>query len=126
MPELITAQEAPAAIGPYSHAAKVGNLLICSGQIPVDPASGTLVADDIDTQTNQVLVNIKAVLASQGLAMKDVAKSTVFLTDMAEFPAMNALYAEHFGEHKPARSTIQVAALPLGARVEIEVIAELA
>ena len=125
MPELITAQDAPAAIGPYSHAAKVGNLLICSGQIPVDPASGQLVADEIEAQTNQVLTNVKAVLASQGLAMTDVAKSTVFLTDMAEFPAMNALYAEHFGDHKPARSTIQVAALPLGARVEIEVIAEL-
>lgn len=126
MPDLITAQDAPAAIGPYSHAAKVGNLLFCSGQIPVDPSSGGLVDDTIEAQTTQVLQNIKSVLASQGLALSDVAKSTVFLTDMAEFPAMNALYAEHFGDHKPARSTIQVAALPLGARVEIEVVAEFA
>ena len=125
MPDLITAQDAPAAIGPYSHAAQVGNLLFCSGQIPVDPDSGQLVEDTIDAQTLQVLTNIKTVLASQGLDLSKVAKTTVFLTDMAEFPAMNALYAEHFGDHKPARSTIQVAGLPLGARVEIEVIAEL-
>ncbi len=123
--ELINAPGAPEAIGPYSHAAKVGQLLFCSGQIPLDPDTKAIVPGGIEEQTRQVLANIKALLDSQGVGFSTVVKSTVFLTDLADFPVMNALYAEAFGDHKPARSTIQVAALPLGARVEIECVVSL-
>lgn len=123
--ELINAPAAPEAIGPYSHAAKVGQLLFCSGQIPLDPDTKAIVPGGIEEQTRQVLANIKALLDSRGVGFSAVVKSTVFLTDLADFPVMNALYAEAFGDHKPARSTIQVAALPLGARVEIECVVSL-
>lgn len=123
--ELINAPGAPEAIGPYSHAAKVGQLLFCSGQIPLDPDTKAIVPGGIEEQTRQVLTNIKALLDSQGVGFSAVVKSTVFLTDLADFPVMNALYAQAFGDHKPARSTIQVAALPLGARVEIECVVSL-
>ena len=121
--KIITAPDAPAAIGPYSHAVTAGHLLYTSGQIPLDPKTGKLVADDIETQTKQVLANVAAVLAAAGLTTQQVVKSTVFLKDMADFPKMNALYEAAFAPHKPARSTVQVAKLPLDARVEIEVIA---
>ncbi len=122
--EKINATGAPAAIGPYCHAVRSGSLVFTSGQIPVDPATGTLVEDDIISQTRQVFTNLKMVLEAAGLELKDVVKTTVYLKDMAEFPQLNEIYAEHFGEHTPARSTIQVAALPLDCRVEIEAVAE--
>ena len=122
--EKINATSAPAAIGPYCHAARSGSLVFTSGQIPVDPATGSLVEDDIISQTRQVFTNLKTVLEAAGLGLKDVVKTTVYLKDMAEFPQLNEIYAEHFGEHTPARSTIQVAALPLDCRVEIEAVAE--
>ena len=122
--EKINATSAPAAIGPYCHAVRSGSLVFTSGQIPVDPATGMLVEDDIISQTRQVFTNLKMVLEAAGLGLKDVVKTTVYLKDMAEFPQLNEIYAEHFGEHTPARSTIQVAALPLDCRVEIEAVAE--
>ena len=121
--KIITAPDAPAAIGPYSHAVTAGHLLYTSGQIPLDPKTGKLVADDIATQTKQVLSNLAAVLAAAGLTTQQVVKSTVFLKDLGDFPTMNVLYEAAFAPHKPARSTVQVAKLPLDARVEIEVIA---
>ena len=116
------AKSAPA-VGPYNHAVRVGDLLFCSGQIPLDPASGTLVAGDIKAQAERVLENIKVILEDQKLAFANVVKSTVFLTNMADFAAMNEVYAQYFTADFPARSTVQVAALPKGAIVEIEVIA---
>ena len=121
--KIISAPQAPAAIGPYSHAIEAGPFVFCSGQIPIDPATGKLVADDIEAQTKQVLTNVTAVLAAAGLQLSHVVKSTVFLKDMADFGKMNPLYEAAFAPHKPARSTIQVAKLPADARVEIEVIA---
>ncbi len=121
----IHSDSAPAAIGPYSHAVRCGGLLFTSGQIPVDPDTGQLVADEIEAQARQVFANLEAVLAAGGVGLGDVVKTTVFLKDMGEFPQLNAIYAEQFGDHKPARSTVQVAALPLGCRVEIEAVAEL-
>ncbi|HBJ85353.1 MAG: Rid family detoxifying hydrolase [Rhodoferax sp.] len=115
----------PAAVGPYSQAVKQGFFLFCSGQIPIDPAAGKIVAQDVEGQANQVLANIRALLESQGLKMKDVVKATVFLTSMADFPKINPLYEAAFEGHKPARSTVAVAGLPLGALIEIEVIAAL-
>jgi len=120
---IISAPAAPAAIGPYSHAIHAGPFVFCSGQIPLDPKTGKLVADDIEAQTKQVLVNLTAVLGAAGLTLRDVVKSTVFLKDMADFGKMNPLYEAAFAPHKPARSTIQVAKLPADARIEIEVIA---
>ncbi len=117
--------QVPAAVGPYSQAVRSGGLLFCSGQIPINPASGKIEATDIEGQTQQVLTNIKALLAGQGLDLTYVVKATVFLQSMADFPKVNALYDAAFAGHKPARSTVQVAGLPLGAQVEIEVIVEL-
>jgi 2-iminobutanoate/2-iminopropanoate deaminase len=114
---------APKAVGPYSPAVKVGNMYFLSGQVGLNPATGTLIGTDIKSQTEQVLANLSAVLNGLGLSFKNVAKSTVFLTDMANFQTMNGLYSAALGDHKPARSTIQVSALPLGAIVEIEMIA---
>jgi 2-iminobutanoate/2-iminopropanoate deaminase len=113
----------PAAVGPYSQAVESGDFLFCSGQIPIDPATGKIEATDVEGQTRQVLANITALLTSQNLTLSHVVKATVFLTDMVDFPKVNPLYAAAFGDHKPARSTVQVAALPLGALIEIEVIA---
>lgn len=116
------ANSAPA-VGPYNHAVKVGDLLFCAGQIPLDPASGNLVAGDIKAQTQRVLENVKAILDDQNLTFANVVKSTVFLTNLADFAGMNEVYSKFFTSDFPARSTIQVAALPRGANVEIEVIA---
>ena len=116
------ANSAPA-VGPYNHAVRVGDLLFCSGQIPLDPASGTLVAGDIKAQAERVLENIKVILEDQKLTFANVFKSTVFLTSMADFAGMNEVYAKYFTADFPARSTVQVAALPKGAIVEIEVLA---
>lgn len=119
------APDAPAAVGPYSQAARTGNLLFCSGQIPIQPASGKIEANTVEGQTVQVFANIRALLASQGADLSQVVKSTVFLQDMADFPKVNTLYEAAFAGHKPARSTVAVAALPLGALIEIEVIVEM-
>ena len=116
------AKSAPA-VGPYNHAVRLGDLLFCSGQIPLDPATGTLVSGDIKAQTERVLENIKAILEDQKLTLANVLKTTVFLTSMADFSTMNEVYARHFKADFPARSTVQVAALPKGASIEIEVIA---
>lgn len=122
--EEIRSHQAPAPIGPYSQAIGVGGLVFASGQIPLDPGTGRLVEGDIEVQTEQVLQNVKAVLAAGGSSLARVVKTSVFLLDLADFARMNEVYARHFDAHpKPARSTLQVAALPAGARVEIEVIA---
>ncbi|MGI9241243.1 MAG: RidA family protein [Verrucomicrobiales bacterium] len=120
----ISSEQAPAAIGPYSQAMRTGNWIFTSGQIPVDPDSGAIVEGDVSAQVHQVLKNLTAVLAAEGLSLKSVVKTTVFLTDLGDFQVLNGIYAEYFGSHKPARSTIQVAALPLGSLVEIECVAE--
>lgn len=121
--EFITATEAPAAIGPYSHAVVRNGLAYCSGALPLDPASMALV-DGIESQSEQVIKNMTAVLEAAGSSLNKVVKTTIFLSDMGDFPVVNRVYAAAFGEHKPARSTVQVAALPLGALIEIECIAE--
>lgn len=112
---------APPAAGPYSHAVRAGDWVTFAGQIPIDPATGTLVEGDATAQAERVLANIRAILADIGGSLTDVAKATIFLVDLADFADVNAVYAATFGDHRPARSTIQVAALPAGARVEIEV-----
>ena len=120
---IIATTNAPAAIGPYSQAIDCGSLLITSGQIPIDPATGNLVEGDITAQTRQSLTNVKASLEAAGLTMDNVAKTTVFLAHMSDFAAMNAVYAEFFTEgNYPARSAVEVGALPKGALVEIETI----
>jgi 2-iminobutanoate/2-iminopropanoate deaminase len=121
--QVIRPTGAPAPVGPYSHAVRVGELLFCSGQIPLDPATGQLAGPDIRTQTARVLENIRAVLAAEKLDLVAVVKATVFLTDLADFGAMNEVYGRYFTAEFPARSTVQVAALPRGARIEIEVVA---
>ena len=121
--EIVDAAAAPPAIGPYSHAVRAGQLLFCSGQIPVLPESGQIAGADTRTQTERVLENIKIILNDQNLDFSHVVKSTVFLTDLADFAAMNEVYARYFTADFPARSTVQVAALPRGAKVEIEVVA---
>ena len=115
--------KSPAAVGPYNHAVRVGDLLFCAGQIPIEPASGNLVAGDIKAQTDRVLQNVKAILDDQKLTFASVVKSTVFMTNLGDFAAMNEVYAKYFTENFPARSTVQVAALPKGASVEIEIVA---
>jgi 2-iminobutanoate/2-iminopropanoate deaminase len=120
---IITPADAPAQVGPYSPAVRLGDLLFCSGQIPLDPATGQLVAGDIRAQTERVLQNLQTLLAGAGLTFAHVVKTTVYMTDLGEFAAMNEAYARHFPTEPPARSTVQVAALPRGARVEIEVVA---
>lgn len=116
------AKSAPA-VGPYNHAVRVGELLFCAGQIPLDPATGNLVGGDIKAQTDRVLQNIKAILDDQHLTFANVVKSTVFLANLGDFAGMNEVYAKYFTSDFPARSTIEVAALPKGAQVEIEVVA---
>lgn len=122
----VIAPKAPAALGPYSAAVRTGAMVFCSGQTPLDPATGTLVGDDVPSQTRQALANVAAVLEAAGAGLDSVVKTTVFLTDMADFAQMNEVYAEHFTKPYPARSTVAVRALPLGCRVEIEAIATLA
>ena len=118
--EPLPTPSAPKVMGPYSAAVRAGEWIICSGQVGLDPASGKIV-DGVEAQARQALANIAAVLGDCGAALTDVAKSLVFVTDLGDFATINAIYAEAFGEHKPARSTVQVAALPGGAQVEIEV-----
>jgi len=115
--------KSPTAVGPYNHAVRVGDLLFCAGQIPIDPANGNLIAGDIKAQTERVLQNVKAILDDQKLTFVNVVKSTVFLTDLSDFAGMNEVYANYFPSDFPARSTVQVAALPKGASVEIEMVA---
>jgi 2-iminobutanoate/2-iminopropanoate deaminase len=119
----ISTSHAPAAIGPYSQAIRCGQLLYTSGQIALDPASGELVGDDVQAQTHRVLQNLQAVLNSGGTSLANVIKTTVFLSTMGDFQAMNAVYASYFGETAPARSTVAVAELPRKALVEVECIA---
>ena len=120
----IHALDAPAAVGPYAHAVRSGDLLYLSGQTPIDPASGNLDPGDVAAQTARVFDNLAAVLSAAGLKLDDVVKVNVYLTDMAHFAAMNTIYGQTFAEPYPARTTVAVAALPLGAQVEIEAIAE--
>ena len=122
MKEIISTQKAPAAIGPYSQAVGTGNLVFCSGQVPLVPETGTLIEGGIKEQTQQVFKNIEAILAQASLTMADIVKTTVFLTDINDFADMNEVYAEYFEGNYPARSAVQVAALPKGAKIEIEVI----
>ena len=121
--EMIYTSNAPAAIGPYSQAMKVGNLVITSGQIPIDPATGSFAGDDIVTQTRQSLTNLKAILRAAGADMGNVVKTTVYLANMADFAAMNQVYAEFFTAPYPARAAFEVACLPRNALVEIECVA---
>ena len=121
--EIISTDKAPGAIGPYSQAIKVSDFVFCSGQIPIDPATGEFVSQDVAEQTKQVLRNLSAVLEAAGSGLDKVVKTTVFLADMGDFAAMNDVYAEFFSENKPARATVQAARLPRDARVEIECIA---
>jgi len=123
MKKVIASSEAPAAVGPYSQAVAAGNTLYCAGQIPLDPATGDLIAGDVTAQTERVLKNLGGVLRANGMSYGDVVKTTVFLTDLANFAAMNEVYARYFSAPFPARSTIQVAGLPKGAQVEIEAVA---
>ena len=120
---IIKPAKSPTAVGPYNHAVRVGDLLFCAGQIPISPTDGNLIAGDIKAQTERVLENVKAILVDQKLTFGNVVKSTVFMTNLADFGGMNEIYAKYFTENHPARSTIQVAALPKGANVEIEVVA---
>jgi 2-iminobutanoate/2-iminopropanoate deaminase len=122
--EVVSTAKAPAAIGPYSQAIRVGNLLFVSGQIPLDPGTGEIVVGDIRAQTRQVLTNLSAIVEAAGSSLARVAKTTVYLRDLSEFAAMNEVYAEFFGNQPPARATVQVARLPRDAAVEIDLIAE--
>lgn len=123
MKKVISTSKAPAAIGPYSQAIQVGNLVFASGQIPIDPATGNYVAGGVREQARQSLTNVKAILDEAGLTLDNVVKTTVFLADMNDFADVNAVYAEFFAEPYPARSAVAVKTLPKGALVEIEVIA---
>ena len=122
--KVINTKKAPAAIGPYSQAIQVGNLVYTSGQIPIDPATGAFAEGGIKEQTRQSLTNVKAILEEAGLSLSNVVKTTVFMADMNDFADMNAVYAEFFSEPYPARSAVAVKTLPKGALVEIEVVAE--
>jgi len=119
----VNSEKGPRPIGPYSHAIIAGDLVFCSGMVAVDPATNALVQGDMSVQTRRALDNLAAALAEAGSDLAHVVKTTVFLVDLSDFKAMNEAYALRFGSHKPARSTIQVAGLPLGARIEIECVA---
>jgi 2-iminobutanoate/2-iminopropanoate deaminase len=123
MKEIISTENAPGAIGPYSQAIKAGGFIFCSGQIPIDPATGTFVSDNVSEQTDQVLKNLSAVLEAAGSNLDGVVKTTVFLADMNDFGEMYEVYGKYFDTNKPARATVQAARLPRDARVEIECIA---
>jgi len=123
MKKIISTTDAPAAIGPYSQAVRVGSLVFCAGQIPLDPASGHLVSEDVAEQTRRVLDNVAAILKSEQLTLAHVVKTTVFLADFGDFQKMNEVYATYFKDQPPARSTVGVSTLPKNARVEIECIA---
>jgi len=119
----VSAADAPKAIGPYSHAIRAGELLFVSGQVPIDPATGNLVDGDIAAQTRRVMDNLAAVLEAGGLSLQHVVRTTIFLADMSDFAAVNAVYGSFFSEPYPARATVQVSRLPKDARVEIDAIA---
>ncbi len=121
----VATEKAPGAIGPYSQAVAVDGWVFCSGQIPIDPATGEMVSGDIGAQTDQVLKNLAAVLEAAGGSLKNVLKTTVFLADMGDFAGMNEVYAEHFGDHRPARAAVAVRTLPKNVDVEIEAVAKL-
>ena len=123
MKEIISTENAPGAIGPYSQAIKANGMVFCSGQIPIDPATGEFVSHVVSEQTEQVLKNLTAVLVAAGTDLSGVVKTTVFLADMNDFVEMNEVYARFFGDNKPARATVQAAKLPRDAKVEIECIA---
>ena len=123
MKNIITAANAPAALGPYSHAVAVGELLFTSGQLGMDPATGKLAGENIEAQTEQALNNLEAVLAANGMTFANVVKTTIFLTDLVDFATVNDIYATRFPAEPPSRSCVQVAALPAGAKIEMEVIA---
>jgi 2-iminobutanoate/2-iminopropanoate deaminase len=123
MKRIIATTDAPAAIGPYSQGVRVGSTLYCAGQIPLDPRSGQIVTGGIDTQTRRVMDNIAGILKAEGMSFENVVKTTIFLTDLAHFQAVNEIYGSCFKKEPPARSTVQVSGLPKGALVEIEVIA---
>lgn len=122
---VINTPHAPAAIGPYSQAIAIDNLLFTAGQIPLDPATMTVVTGDVAAQAEQVMKNLSAICQAAGASLQDVVKTTVFLQEMADFQAMNEVYARHFGENRPARSTVAVRGLPRDVRVEIEAIVRL-
>ena len=119
----VSAADAPKAIGPYSHAIRAGELLFISGQVPIDPATGNLIDGDITAQTRRVMANLAAVLQAGGLSLHNVVRTTIFLADMSDFAAVNAVYGSFFSEPYPARATVQVSRLPKDARVEIDAIA---
>ncbi|MCH8253907.1 MAG: RidA family protein [Gemmatimonadetes bacterium] len=119
----VVTSNAPKAIGPYSQAVITGNLVFCSGQIPLDPETMEIVGDTITEQTNRVFVNLAGVLEAAGSGLQHVVKTTVYLKDMSEFAAMNEEYARHFGDHRPARAAVEVARLPKDVRIEIDAIA---
>ncbi len=123
MKEAISSPDAPKAIGPYSQAVRSGNVLYLSGQIPLDPATGNLVAGDFSAQVHRVFANLRAVLKAAGADFRNVTKATVYLTDLGNFQTLNTIYSQYFGDHKPARSTVGVAQLPKGATVEIDFMA---
>src|SRR6478736_2750176 len=123
MKKIISTPDAPAAVGPYSQAVRVGSTVYCAGQIPLDPKTGQIVAGGIDVQTRRVLDNITAVLKAEGLTCDNVVKTTIFLADLGDFQTVNEIYGSYFKQAAPARSTVQVSALPKGANIEIEVIA---
>ena len=123
MKKIISTQEAPAAVGPYSQAVRVGSTVYCAGQIPLDPKSGQIVPGDIGAQTRRVLENIAAVLRAESLAFENIVKTTIFLTNLSDFQTVNEIYGSYFKKEPPARSTVQVPALPKGANIEIEAIA---
>jgi len=123
MKKIISTNEAPAAIGPYSQAVRCGRFLFCSGQIPLDPKSGQIVTGDIATQTRRVMDNIASILRTEGMTLDSIVKTTIFLTNLGDFQTVNETYGSYFKQDPPARSTVQVSALPRGANVEIEVIA---
>lgn len=125
MTQIIYTDKAPKAIGPYSQGVIVGDLLFLSGQIPVDPTTNEIVESDMITQTNQVMKNIAAILESQHLSIKNIVKTTIFLKDMQQFALVNEEYSRHLGDHRPARSTVEVSRLPKDVLVEIEVIASI-
>lgn len=120
---VIATKNAPAAVGPYSQAIDCGDTVYCSGQIPLDPQTGAVVEGGLEAQAHQMFRNVKAVLAEAGLSLQNVVKTTVFMTDLGQFAALNAIYAEYFAEPYPARSCVEVSALPKGVLVECEVIA---
>ena len=124
--EIISTDNAPGAIGPYSQAVKLGNLLFTAGQIPLDPATGQIVEGDIKAQTERVMQNVVAILDAAGSSIDQVVKTTCFLADLNDFAAFNEIYASYMGSNRPARSTIEVSALPAGALVEVETVAECA